>query len=56
MPTALITGGTGLLGKSLIARLKQNGWEVRLVSRIGSSDGNRVKWNVGDSFFTIKEI
>jgi len=56
MPTALITGGTGLLGKSLIARLKQNGWEVRLVSRNGDSDGNRVKWNVGDSFFPAEAL
>lgn len=51
MPTALITGGTGLLGTTLITRLKQKGWEIRLVSRSGSSDDQRVKWNAGDPFF-----
>ena len=56
MPTALITGGTGLLGKSLILRLKQKGWKVRLVSRSQGSDGNTVKWNLGDAFFPVEAL
>lgn len=56
MPTALITGGTGLLGKSLILRLKQKGWKVRLVSRSQGSDVNTVKWNLGDAFFPVEAL
>lgn len=32
-PTALITGGTGFLGRALAKRLEQTGWRVHIISR-----------------------
>jgi uncharacterized protein YbjT (DUF2867 family) len=39
MPTVLVTGGTGLLGRAVVARLGAAGHDVRVLSRSGTSPG-----------------
>ena len=53
MPTVLITGGTGLIGKALTEKLLEKGYEVIVLSREKSSMANgessKIKianWNV----------
>lgn len=46
MATILVTGGSGLIGSKLCYRLKERGFEVVLLSRVGSSDLDRTfRWN-----------
>lgn len=46
MATILVTGGSGLIGSKLCYRLKERGFEVVLLSRVGSSDLYRTfRWN-----------
>jgi nucleoside-diphosphate-sugar epimerase len=34
----LVTGGTGRIGKATVARLLQNGWEVRVLDLAENAD------------------
>lgn len=46
----LITGGTGLIGKPLVEKLRQKGHEVRVITRKKSDDPNEFYWNLEDGF------
>jgi len=48
MTTILVTGGTGLLGRSLLERLEQPGVELRALSRQAREDTDGVSWYVCD--------
>ncbi len=52
MQSILVTGGTGTLGKHVVARLRDAGREVRVLSRHGSKDGKGneegIEFVVGD--------
>ena len=50
----LITGGTGLVGKSLVAKLKQSNHNVRILSRSKSENENEFYWNVAEKFIDEK--
>ena len=44
----LITGGTGLVGKALLEKLKANQHNVRILTRSKSEKENEFYWNVAD--------
>lgn len=44
----LITGGTGLVGKSLVTKLKQHQHIVRVLTRSESEEENEFYWNVAE--------
>ena len=46
MATILITGGSGLIGKSLISLLKNNGHQVHVLSRKKSEDPSVFYWDI----------
>ena len=46
----LITGGTGLIGKSLVAKLKERNHNVRLLTRKNSGNPEEFYWNVTEKF------
>ncbi|MEV0644349.1 SDR family oxidoreductase [Phytomonospora sp. NPDC050363] len=48
MTTILVTGGTGLLGRSLLDRLKPTGARLRALSRQDRPDADGVTWRVCD--------
>src|SRR5438045_9747488 len=53
MPVALITGGTGLIGKNLTRHLLNKGFEVIIVSRktqsfSGYSNVTYAEWNIAE--------
>jgi uncharacterized protein YbjT (DUF2867 family) len=45
---ALVTGGTGTLGRLVVPRLQEAGWDVRVLSRRGHDDLQGVEFVVGD--------
>lgn len=46
MPTALITGATGLVGTHVVQRLERDGWHVRALVRSPSQAGTPIHGNV----------
>jgi uncharacterized protein (TIGR01777 family) len=64
MPTVLITGGTGLIGKALIEMFMKKGFEVIVLSREVSSTGNEegsnkikmANWNIEKQTIDEKAI
>ncbi len=46
MKRVLVTGGTGLVGRNLIAILRRNGYEVAILSRKSNPDKLQFQWNV----------
>ena len=46
----LITGGTGLIGKILVEKLKLKGHEVRVLTRKKTADPLEFYWNLKDQF------
>src|SRR3990167_6615567 len=51
MQTALVTGATGFIGKTLSAYLSENGFQVRALTRQLQpilADKNDIEWVVGD--------
>ena len=46
----LITGGTGLIGKLLVAQLQSKGHNVRVLKRKKSNDPNDFYWNLEEEF------
>lgn len=46
--TILVTGGTGTLGRLVVARLRDTGREVRVLSRRGGASGDGVEHVTGD--------
>jgi len=51
-PTILITGGTGLVGRTLIPRLINSGYNVRILTRgnAGIDNTESFKWNIKEGF------
>ena len=47
-PTMLVTGGTGMLGRRLVPRLRATGHEIRVLSRKPHADQEGVEFVVGD--------
>jgi len=45
MPTALVTGATGFVGSQLARRLVQEGWQVHILIRAGSSVSTSAEFN-----------
>lgn len=43
--TVLIAGGTGLIGRQLVERFKQQGHTVRVLSRTGKPDSQQYAWD-----------
>lgn len=50
----LITGGTGLIGKSLVLKLKERNHNVRLLTRKKSDNPEEFYWNVAEKFIDSK--
>ena len=50
----LITGGTGLIGKSLVEKLRQKNHNVRVLTRNKSNDFNEFYWNLKEKFIDEK--
>ena len=50
----LITGGSGLIGKSLVKKLKQRNHEVRILSRKNSENPNEFYWNLKEKYIDEK--
>lgn len=50
----LITGGTGLVGKSLVEKLRQKKHEVRILSRNKSNRDYEFQWNLEANFIDEK--
>ena len=48
MRTALLFGGSGQIGRPLLARLLQSGWMVTALSRQAQADASRLHWLRGD--------
>lgn len=48
METILITGGTGLIGKTLQQKLRLKGYNVTILSRNKSEDSNIFYWNISE--------
>lgn len=46
----LITGGTGLVGKSLVAKLQAKGHQVRILTRTISEKPNQFYWNLKEKY------
>jgi uncharacterized protein (TIGR01777 family) len=46
----LITGGSGLIGKTLVEKLREKGHEVRILTRTKSDHPNHFYWNLEDRF------
>ncbi|MDQ4503965.1 NAD(P)H-binding protein [Sinomonas sp. ASV322] len=46
--TILVTGGTGILGRQVVARLRDAGQSVRVLSRHGGPAGDGVEYVAGD--------
>ncbi len=55
MPTVLITGGTGFIGKEITALLLRKNYEVILLSRTVASPGILNKGNIGWAGWDIKK-
>ena len=47
MTTALITGGTGFIGRRVALRLLQEGWAVTLLTRVTSIIPTELEGHVG---------
>ena len=58
METVLITGGTGLIGSHLSKKLKENGFNITLLSRKRESDGaiSVYTWDPDKDFIDPKAI
>lgn len=54
----LVTGGIGTVGKALLERLLQNGWDVRVVDRRTDFQMDGIDYRVGDitSFDDMREV
>ncbi|QDP84256.1 TIGR01777 family protein [Chryseobacterium sp. SNU WT5] len=50
----LITGGTGLVGKSLVKKLTEIGHIVRILTRNPSQNSNELKWNISEKYIDEK--
>lgn len=52
MKKVLITGGTGLIGRSLSSKLAERGYEVRLLSRKSARDNNFItyRWDINSNY------
>lgn len=50
----LISGGTGLVGKSLVKKLQENGHQVRILTRKKSTNPDEFYWNLKDQFIDDK--
>ena len=51
----LITGGTGLIGKLLVAQLQSKGHNVRVLKRKKSNNPDDFYWNLEEEFIKIKQ-
>jgi NAD dependent epimerase/dehydratase family enzyme len=58
METVLITGGTGLIGRHISKKLKENGFNVTLLSRKRETDGaiSVYTWDPDKNFIDPKAI
>ena len=50
----LITGGSGLIGKSLVKKLKERNHNVRILTRSNSNKTDEFQWNIDDKFIDDK--
>ena len=46
----LVTGASGLIGKALVEKLKQNHHEVRCLTRKKATKANEFHWNISENF------
>lgn len=50
----LISGGTGLVGKSLVKKLQEKGHQLRILTRKKSTNPDEFYWNLKDQFIDDK--
>ncbi len=50
----LITGGTGLIGKSLVKKLRERNHNVRILTRKKNNNPNEFYWNTDEKFIDPK--
>lgn len=55
MPTALVTGGTGFVGRRLVTALQARGWRVRVMTRRGGSGDDTIAYP-SDGQFSAAQI
>jgi uncharacterized protein (TIGR01777 family) len=56
METILVTGATGLVGKSLVSFLENRGFEVLKLSRHRNDDPNSFYWNIDQAYIDPQAI